>query len=50
MTVSSIGYGDITPTNTIERWTCTFCMIVGASMWAFVVGQCKLEWQARRPK
>mmetsp|Transcript_100176 Transcript_100176/g.289244 ORF Transcript_100176/g.289244 Transcript_100176/m.289244 type:complete len:592 (-) Transcript_100176:48-1823(-) len=39
MTLTSIGYGDITPQCTLEYWACSFCMICGGAMWAFSIGQ-----------
>lgn len=38
MTLSTIGYGDITPQNTTETLIGVFCMLCGASLWAYVVG------------
>ena len=38
MTISTIGYGDIAPTNRAEYSVCIVCMICGASMWAILVG------------
>ena len=37
-TMSTIGYGDITPVTTIERVYATFSQLVGASIFAYVVG------------
>ena len=37
MTITSIGYGDVTPLTQAEYWICTFAMLVGAVIWAFIV-------------
>ncbi|CAE7464342.1 unc-103 [Symbiodinium natans] len=39
MTLTSIGYGDITPQTEKEYWVASFCMIAMATVWAFVIGQ-----------
>mmetsp|Transcript_50966 Transcript_50966/g.114484 ORF Transcript_50966/g.114484 Transcript_50966/m.114484 type:complete len:605 (-) Transcript_50966:40-1854(-) len=39
MTLTSIGYGDITPQTETEYWVASFCMIAMATVWAFVIGQ-----------
>lgn len=46
MTLTTVGYGDITAQNPAEYWVCTFCMIVVAYVWAYVVGKMVtlLEW------
>ena len=38
MTLTGIGYGDITPQNTYERVVVVFCMLVGGCCWTFVLG------------
>jgi len=38
MTMSTIGYGDVTPVTTAERLTATFGMFVGSSIFAYIVG------------
>eukprot|EP00747_Dinoflagellata_sp_TGD_P063441 gnl/TRDRNA2_/TRDRNA2_153450_c0_seq1.p1 gnl/TRDRNA2_/TRDRNA2_153450_c0~~gnl/TRDRNA2_/TRDRNA2_153450_c0_seq1.p1 ORF type:complete len:343 (-),score=24.35 gnl/TRDRNA2_/TRDRNA2_153450_c0_seq1:86-1114(-) len=38
VTLTSIGYGDITPQNEFEYWLSTICMIIMATNWAYVVG------------
>jgi potassium voltage-gated channel Eag-related subfamily H protein 7 len=38
MTVTTIGYGDIRPTNEAEQILCTVGMLVGASAYAYVIG------------
>jgi len=37
-TITSIGYGDITPTNELEAWICIFIMLIGSAAWAYVIG------------
>merc|ERR1711959_427812 len=39
MTVTSIGYGDIVPTTPLERGLCIVLMLIGACVWAFIIGQ-----------
>ena len=36
-TLSTVGYGDITPTNNIERSYCFFAMLVGAMMFGYMM-------------
>eukprot|EP00398_MALV-I-01_sp_L67-1_P001008 gene1008-579_t len=38
MTLTSIGYGDVVPVTTVERWVCIICMIFGGMMWAYIIG------------
>lgn len=38
MTMSTIGYGDVTPVTTAERITATFGMFIGSSIFAYIVG------------
>lgn len=38
-TITTIGYGDVTPTNTIERTFTTICMFFGAACFAFIISQ-----------
>jgi potassium voltage-gated channel Eag-related subfamily H protein 7 len=38
MTLTSIGYGDITPSSTFERFCCVFCMLLAAMIWAKTIG------------
>jgi len=38
MTVTTIGYGDIRPTNEAEQILCIFGMVLGASAYAYVIG------------
>jgi len=39
MTITSIGYGDITPKNDTERVVCCLLMIVSGATWAFVIAE-----------
>lgn len=39
MTVTSIGYGDITPTNTLEYIGCVVFMLVSGVSWAMIIGR-----------
>ena len=38
MTVTTIGYGDLTPTNVVEEWICIAIMFLGSCIYAFLVG------------
>ena len=38
VTMSTIGYGDIVPTTTGERFYIIFAMLIGTSVFAYVVG------------
>ena len=38
MTVTTIGYGDLVPTNAAEEWVCIGIMFVGCCIYAFLVG------------
>jgi potassium voltage-gated channel Eag-related subfamily H protein 7 len=38
MTITSIGYGDILPTNRSEHLLCVVFMLIGASFWAYIIG------------
>jgi len=38
ITLTSVGYGDITPQISEEYAVCTMCTSVAASMWAYVIG------------
>ena len=35
---STIGYGDVQPQSTLERYYVIGCMVVGASIYAYMVG------------
>merc|ERR1711953_767084 len=37
-TMTTVGYGDITPTNDAERGFAMFAMIIGASFYGYAVG------------
>jgi hypothetical protein len=37
-TLTSIGYGDIIPTNSLEYLMCIVIMAIGSSIWAYVIG------------
>jgi hypothetical protein len=39
VTVTSVGYGDITPQNPSEMFVCTCYLLFGALMWANIVGE-----------
>jgi len=38
MTITSIGYGDITATNGIEAWCATLAMALCGLIWAYIIG------------
>ena len=38
MTISTVGYGDVTPQTTTERFYLVVAMLLGASVYAYVVG------------
>jgi len=38
-TITSVGYGDIGPKNTVERIVCTMMIFVAGIVWAYVLGQ-----------
>mmetsp|Transcript_11230 Transcript_11230/g.25755 ORF Transcript_11230/g.25755 Transcript_11230/m.25755 type:complete len:776 (+) Transcript_11230:98-2425(+) len=38
MTLTTVGYGDITPTNAVEYILCTLLMLLCGYVWAYVVG------------
>mmetsp|Transcript_49419 Transcript_49419/g.124462 ORF Transcript_49419/g.124462 Transcript_49419/m.124462 type:complete len:705 (-) Transcript_49419:116-2230(-) len=38
ISLTSIGYGDVTPQNQFEYWVATFCTSVMAAVWAYVIG------------
>ncbi len=38
MTVTTIGYGDVVPKTTAERWVSIFGMMVGGAAYAYIVG------------
>ena len=38
VTVTSVGYGDITPKNAHEMLFCTVYLLLGATVWAYIIG------------
>ena len=38
VTITSVGYGDITPQNPSEMRWCTFLLLMGAFLWAYIIG------------
>ena len=38
MTITTIGYGDITANNDGERWIATMTMFVGGGVYAYIIG------------
>ena len=38
MTMTTVGYGDITPNSTFERVVCIACMLIGGFTFGMVVG------------
>ncbi|GBG30458.1 Potassium voltage-gated channel protein eag [Hondaea fermentalgiana] len=38
MTVTTIGYGDVVPKTTLERWVAIIAMMVGGAAYAYIVG------------
>jgi len=38
MSLTSIGYGDITPQNDTEYLCCVFFMLIGGCIWAYIIG------------
>mmetsp|Transcript_47237 Transcript_47237/g.131560 ORF Transcript_47237/g.131560 Transcript_47237/m.131560 type:complete len:350 (-) Transcript_47237:133-1182(-) len=39
MTLTGIGYGDITPQNHFEYWVASACMLLSGGLWAFTIGE-----------
>eukprot|EP00747_Dinoflagellata_sp_TGD_P008392 gnl/TRDRNA2_/TRDRNA2_118014_c0_seq1.p1 gnl/TRDRNA2_/TRDRNA2_118014_c0~~gnl/TRDRNA2_/TRDRNA2_118014_c0_seq1.p1 ORF type:complete len:556 (+),score=79.24 gnl/TRDRNA2_/TRDRNA2_118014_c0_seq1:2-1669(+) len=39
MTITGVGYGDITPQNLVEYIMCTFFMLCAGYVWAYIIGQ-----------
>lgn len=37
-TITSVGYGDITPQNADEMRFCTFFLLIGSILWAYIIG------------
>ena len=38
MTLTTVGYGDVTPVNMVEYMVVTFMMISGGFLWAYIIG------------
>ena len=38
VTITSVGYGDITPKNSFEAGFATFFVLVGSCLWAYIIG------------
>jgi hypothetical protein len=38
VTITSVGYGDITPVNGVEMWCSAFFVLAGAILWAYIIG------------
>merc|ERR1719433_880926 len=38
-TMTSVGYGDITPVNTLERIVCILILFISGLVWACVIGE-----------
>ena len=38
VTVTSVGYGDISARNTVEMLFCTIYLLIGATVWAYIIG------------
>jgi len=38
MTITSIGYGDISPSRNAEYLVCVLCMLAGGILWAYTIG------------
>ena len=38
VTITSVGYGDITPKNPTEAWWCTVLLLIGSCLWAYIIG------------
>ncbi len=38
VTITSVGYGDITPVNGSEMWCSAFFVLFGAILWAYIIG------------
>ena len=38
VTITSVGYGDITPVTTSEMSCCSLAILVGAGIWAYIIG------------
>ncbi|GMH94318.1 hypothetical protein TrST_g2683 [Triparma strigata] len=38
VTITSVGYGDVTPQNTDEMQWCTMFLLMGSCLWAYIIG------------
>ncbi|GMH60073.1 hypothetical protein TrLO_g2224, partial [Triparma laevis f. longispina] len=38
VTITSVGYGDVTPQNTEEMQWCTGFLLIGSCLWAYIIG------------
>mmetsp|Transcript_19855 Transcript_19855/g.41446 ORF Transcript_19855/g.41446 Transcript_19855/m.41446 type:complete len:805 (+) Transcript_19855:127-2541(+) len=38
VTITSVGYGDITPQSIEEMQWCTICLLIGSCTWAYIIG------------
>ena len=38
MTLTSIGYGEMTPVNSVERWMCSLYMFLSGILWTYAIG------------
>ena len=38
MSITSIGYGDISPQRSVEYVVCIFGMLFGGILWAYIIG------------
>ena len=38
-TLSTIGYGDMSPVNSLERVICMILLVVGVTVFSFIMGQ-----------
>ena len=49
MSITSIGYGDISPTHDVEYVVCSVCMLGGGILWAYLIGSVRMRsptyWQ-----
>ena len=49
MSLTSIGYGDITPQRMSEYIVCTICMLIGGFFWAYAIGNVSASLSAGDP-
>ena len=43
VTITSVGYGDVTPQNTGEMQWCTMFLLMGSCLWAYIIGEAGLR-------